>query len=88
MQPQDWTVGIGRTWWAQSSMTELWMPGNQKNAGAESRIVDNEAKSIWIDRFTACYDFFETAVSLRCRVVIGIGLGGVKLQLAEWRRQG
>jgi hypothetical protein len=23
MQPQNWIVGFGRTWWAQSSMAEL-----------------------------------------------------------------
>jgi hypothetical protein len=26
MQPLDWDVGIGRTWWAQSSMTEFDLP--------------------------------------------------------------
>jgi hypothetical protein len=30
MQPLDGIVGIGRTWWAQSSMTEFRMRGNRK----------------------------------------------------------
>jgi hypothetical protein len=32
MQPLDWIVGIGRTWWAQSSMAEIGNPKEEKIA--------------------------------------------------------
>jgi hypothetical protein len=35
MQPLDWIVGIGRTWWAQSSMAESGTGEKQKNAPAD-----------------------------------------------------
>jgi hypothetical protein len=47
MQPLDWIVGIGRTWWAQSSMAELGMGRKQKNAPAD----ENAGLSI----YNRCY---------------------------------